>query len=78
MYMSIKQLSLTCILLICLFTSKIAAQSAFPPHKPDQKLQQRLTELTRNFKGEVGIYVRHLKSGKTAAINADTIFLRPV
>jgi beta-lactamase class A len=72
--MSIKPLSLILILLFCLFTNKIVAQSAFPPDKPDQKLQQKLTELARNFKGDVGIYVRHLKSGKTATINADTIF----
>jgi beta-lactamase class A len=54
--------------------NKVLAQASFPPDKPDEKLQQKLKVLTRNFKGEVGIYVRHLKTGKTAAINADSLF----
>ncbi|PRX45819.1 serine hydrolase [Salegentibacter salegens] len=40
----------------------------------DLKLQQKLETIARDFKGDVGIYVKHLKSGKEAAINADTIF----
>ncbi len=42
--------------------------------KPDAVLQKKLEDLTRNFKGDAGIYVRHLKTGRTAAINADTLF----
>jgi beta-lactamase class A len=40
----------------------------------DLKLQQKLETLTRDFKGDVGVYVKNLKTGKEAAINADTIF----
>jgi beta-lactamase class A len=40
----------------------------------DKKLKERLNALAQNFKGDVGIYVRHLKSGKTVSINADTLF----
>lgn len=42
--------------------------------KTDKKLQQALTDLTKDFKGQVGVYVYHLKSNKEAAVNADTIF----
>jgi beta-lactamase class A len=35
---------------------------------------QKLLALTKDFSGNVGVYVRHLKTGKTVAINADTIF----
>jgi len=42
--------------------------------KEDARLKQKLLELTKDFKGDVGVYVRHLKTGKTVAINADTIF----
>lgn len=39
-----------------------------------QDLQSKLAETIRGFRGTTGIYVRHLKSGETAAINADTLF----
>ncbi|HEY1023772.1 MAG TPA: serine hydrolase, partial [Sphingobacteriaceae bacterium] len=42
--------------------------------RPDKKLQQKLDELVKGFNGDVGIYVKHLKSGKTASVNADTIY----
>ncbi|MFB9861639.1 serine hydrolase [Rufibacter immobilis] len=45
-----------------------------PKEKTDRQLTQKLLALTKDFKGDVGIYVRHLKSGKTVAINADTLF----
>lgn len=40
----------------------------------DRKLNLKLQELVKGFHGEVGIYVKNLKTGKTASINADTIF----
>jgi beta-lactamase class A len=40
----------------------------------DAKLEQKLKELTESFKGDVGVYVKNLKTGKEAGINADTIF----
>lgn len=42
--------------------------------KTDAKLTQMITELAANFRGDVGIYVKSLKTGKTASFNADTIF----
>src|SRR5476649_2407934 len=40
----------------------------------DSKLTAKLQEVIKGFNGEVGIYVQNLKTGKTAAINADTLF----
>ena len=42
--------------------------------KKDKKLQQKLEILSKGFNGDFGVYVKNLKSGKTAAINADSIF----
>ncbi len=42
--------------------------------KTDHKLEKSLAELTGEFKGMAGIYVMNLKTGKQAAINADSIF----
>jgi len=40
----------------------------------DKRLTKELQSLVKDFRGEVGIYVQNLKTGKLAAINADTIF----
>lgn len=48
--------------------------SSFTQEKVDKKLQQKLNDLVKGFKGDVGIYVKNLKTGKVASINADTIF----
>jgi beta-lactamase class A len=42
--------------------------------KVNKKLQHTLENLTTGFKGDVGIYVKDLHTGKTASINADSIF----
>jgi beta-lactamase class A len=38
------------------------------------KLTAQLKAATKGFNGQVGIYVRNLKTGETAALNADTLF----
>lgn len=40
----------------------------------DQKLERKLQNVASGFHGTVGIYVHNLKTGKTASINADTLF----
>ena len=42
--------------------------------KTDKALQKKLEQALMGFNGDVGIYVKNLKNGKTAAINADTVF----
>lgn len=42
--------------------------------KADNKLQQQLASVIRPFHGNVGLFVKNLRTGKTVAINADTIF----
>ncbi len=42
--------------------------------KEDTKLKTKLQETLKGFNGDVGIYVRNLKTNKFVAINADTIF----
>jgi beta-lactamase class A len=49
-------------------------QSAFPQYSTDKKLQTRLQLLIDSFHGTAGVYVLNLKTGREAAINADTIF----
>jgi len=42
--------------------------------KSDKKLQTKLQEAISGFNGNIGIYVKNLRSGKTVSINADTVF----
>lgn len=42
--------------------------------KKDKKLQQQIEELVKDFKGDVGVYVKNLRTQKIVAINADSIF----
>jgi beta-lactamase class A len=48
--------------------------SAQVPERTDHRLQLALDSLVQGFRGTVGIYVRHLPSGRSAAINADSVF----
>lgn len=42
--------------------------------KANKKLQRGLETLAAGFKGDVGVYVKDLHTGKIASINADSIF----
>lgn len=42
--------------------------------KTDKKLESRVQEAIQGFNGDIGIYVKNLRTGKTVTINADTIF----
>ena len=42
--------------------------------KTDKKLNEKLQEAISGFNGDIGIYVKNLRTGKIVAINADTVF----
>lgn len=42
--------------------------------KTDKKLQENIEEAIQRFNGDIGIYVKNLRTGKIVSINADTIF----
>ncbi len=42
--------------------------------RTDQKLQRKVEELIKGFQGDIGIYVKSLKTGKVVAVNADSVF----
>jgi beta-lactamase class A len=48
--------------------------SLFAQRKEDPKLKRQLQQIMKGFKGDAGIYVENLRTGKTASINADTLF----
>lgn len=52
------------------FTRTGAAQSAVT----DETLERRIENRLAGFRGDVGVYVRHIPSGREAAVNADGVF----
>ncbi|MEJ7912187.1 MAG: serine hydrolase [Chitinophagaceae bacterium] len=58
------------LLLLSVLLSLVSLQA----QKVDKKLQARLNSLLTSFKGDVGIYVKNLESGRTVSINADAVF----
>lgn len=56
-----------------LFILIINALIAFA-QKSDKRLEATLRKSIEGFNGDIGIYVKELKTGKTVAINADTVF----
>lgn len=59
---------------ICIAFLFICISISSAAQKTDRKLEDKLRQLTADFKGDVGIYVKQLKTGKTVAIQADSIF----
>lgn len=59
------------LLISLLWLGKLPAQT-----RTDKKLQQKINELvrTQQVRGVVGIYVKNLRTGSSAAYQADTIF----
>lgn len=57
--------------ILLLASTSLAAQ---PAPRPDRLLTQRLEALAQGFHGEVGIYVRNLRTNAEVAIRADELF----
>ncbi len=55
-------------LLLFVATTLVEAQ------QHDKKLEAKIAERAQGFKGEVGIYVKDLRSGRVSLYNADTVF----
>jgi beta-lactamase class A len=52
----------------------LSIQILTPAQKIDKGLQSTLQEFVTGFHGDIGIYVKNLRTGKIAMLNADTIF----
>lgn len=59
--------------LLILFSTLFVASHTIA-QSSDKKLNGKLQEAISGFNGDVGIYVKNLRTGKTVMINADTIF----
>jgi beta-lactamase class A len=60
--------------LTLLLLATLLSRSALPQNRTDQRLVAQLRALTDTFHGVAGLYVLNLRTGREAAINADTVF----
>jgi beta-lactamase class A len=61
-------------LLALLLAGILLPRPVYPQYRTDKKLEARLRVLTDTFHGVAGVYVLNLRTGREAAINADTVF----
>jgi beta-lactamase class A len=52
----------------------LALASPLHAQRTDAALAARLRQTVQGFRGDVGVYVRNLRTGATVEINADTVF----
>lgn len=62
-----KKYSALAFLLICTL-------AVFARQKTDQKLQHRIQQMVLGFHGDIGVYIKNLRTGKIATFNADSLF----
>jgi beta-lactamase class A len=60
--------------LTLLLLATLLSRSALPQYHTDKRLELQLRALTDSFHGTAGVYVLNLRTGREAAINADTVF----
>jgi beta-lactamase class A len=75
MHRYLQLIAVACVLqAIPLDLSAQSTQTKWPTVKTDATLERALRELASRVRGDVGIYVRHLRTGRGAAIRADELF----
>ncbi len=52
----------------------ISVSLASYAQRTDKKLKKKVEETITAFNGDIGIYIKNLRTGKVVAINADTVF----
>jgi beta-lactamase class A len=60
--------------IFALLMNSCASSRQAAPQRLDADLQRKLEAVVSGFRGDVGVYVRHLATGQTAAIQPDTLF----
>jgi beta-lactamase class A len=59
---------------VILFFAFLIGMQVSYAQKTDKKLKKLVEEIIKGFNGDIGIYVKSLKTGKIVAINADSVF----
>ena len=60
------------LLILILLPWSMITQAQNP--KIDKHLQRQLEDVVKGFNGQIGLYVKNIRTNKIASINADTVF----
>ena len=60
--------------IVCFLFSATLYKDAAAQTRTDSKLEKKITDLVKGFHGDVGVYVKNLRTGKVSIFQADTIF----
>jgi beta-lactamase class A len=60
--------------IIIIFSASLLLASSLSAQPVDRRLQQKVSELVKDLHGDIGVYIKNLRTGKVAMVNADTIF----
>lgn len=69
-----KNLSFFLIISLLPFSELSAQPLAVGTTHPDKELTRQVAKALNGFNGEVGVYIRNLRTNRTVEINADTLF----
>ena len=56
------------------FILSLAFITPINAQRTDKKLQRKVEDAIAGFNGDVGVYIKNLRTGRIVAINADTVF----
>ena len=59
---------------VVLFFAFLIGMQVSYAQRTDKKLKEQIEEVIKGFNGDIGIYVKSLKTGKIVTINADSVF----
>lgn len=59
---------------LLLFITSLFFSIFLMAQKADKKIQKKIEETIKGFNGNIGIYIKDLKTNKVVSINADTVF----
>lgn len=71
---NVPSLLVAILLLLWCNNNGLAQAIKAPRENNDKKLEAKLQTVLKDFRGDVGVYVRHLPSGRSAALRADELF----
>ncbi|OQP67316.1 serine hydrolase [Niastella vici] len=60
--------------IITVFSLLLFLGSSLWAQPVDHRLQKQLSDLVKDLHGDIGVYVKNLRTGKSAMVNADSIF----
>jgi beta-lactamase class A len=60
--------------IVCFFFFSILYNGVSAQTRTDAKLEKKIKDIVQGFHGEVGVYVKNLRTGKVSVFQADTIF----